>query len=599
MLSYLDVHLVYTLPAIGVLTLITWPFINRSEIFKITFLSLLALVYTTPWDNYLIANGAWIYQKNKVLGVLGYVPIEEYMFFILQTTLTSLWALMCMRWSTPCLNFNYNKPSFQLIRWIPILLLSITTLIGWTIAIPGEKSFYLGTILWWVCPVTAFVWYGAGNYFTKKKVSASVAIIVPTVYLCWIDQLALKQNVWHINEQTSLEIFPFEDLPIEEAFFFFIVNVMIVLGVCAYDKARGLSETYTSDYPYQFGMNKHYIGQMLFAFLTDECSKPEIVVKDIKKSMDVLAIASKSFNVASFLFQSGIRLDLMILYAFCRVTDDMIDDEPDVDKKKRKLELTTQFVDELFADRKSDYDVKTKPHMPQISWPLFESELSDDELACFRAISRITFYLPRKPFYDLLAGYKWDIDGRFVKDETDLLLYSSYVAGSVGMLCVYVMMYRSDDRGCEFKEKHEYVIGKAHQMGQVLQIVNIARDIITDSETLGRCYVPTDYMDDEIEEIKILCHKKNPRTLGNQKLKKYSTRMIQLANKFQTESVVGIRCLPKETRGAVLAATDIYQGLTSKIQSNAIYPKRAALSKWSKIFIGLYSLYFKSIQYIL
>jgi len=52
---------------------------------------LMALAYTTPWDNALIANGVWTYPAQRVLGVvLGVVPIEEYGFFVLQTILAGL-----------------------------------------------------------------------------------------------------------------------------------------------------------------------------------------------------------------------------------------------------------------------------------------------------------------------------------------------------------------------------------------------------------------------------------------------------------------------------------------------------------------------------
>lgn len=145
----------------------------------------------------------------------------------------------------------------------------------------------------------------------------------------------------------------------------------------------------------------------------------------------------------------------------------MIDSEPVADRKLRKLELTERFTDELFADRRSDYDVETATgcRVPRVDWSLYQSELSAEELSCFRALSRIVFYLPRKPFYELLDGYRWDVNGNTVNDENDLLLYSSYVAGSVGTLCVYVMVYKSGatDNG----ETHEFVIKKAHQMGQV------------------------------------------------------------------------------------------------------------------------------------
>lgn len=126
--------------------------------------------------------------------------------------------------------------------------------------------------------------------------------------------------------------------------------------------------------------------------------------------------------------------------------------------------------------------------------------------------------------------------------------------------------------------------------------MNIARDIVTDSEMLGRCYIPIEYMDDKEEELKILCRKKEPRSLGDNKLKKYSLRMIQLANKFQSESVNAILCLPHEARGPVLAATEIYHGITLAIQSSPVYPTRASLSKCHKILIGLNCLYFKKIS---
>ena len=56
---------------------------------------MIALAYTTPWDNLLILNGVWTYPPARVLNVvLGVVPLEEYCFFVLQTILTSLFALL-------------------------------------------------------------------------------------------------------------------------------------------------------------------------------------------------------------------------------------------------------------------------------------------------------------------------------------------------------------------------------------------------------------------------------------------------------------------------------------------------------------------------
>lgn len=166
-------------------------------------------------------------------------------------------------------------------------------------------------------------------------------------------------------------------------------------------------------------------------------------------------------------------MDLIILYAFCRVTDDMIDDESNVEKKAHKLEVIKTFIKELFADRKSDYEVKTKPQEPEINWTKYESELTNEEISCFRALSRIAFYLPRKPFYELLLGYQWDLEGRLIRNENDLLLYSNYVAGSIGTLCVFLIMYKCDGGKYGFEKNYDYVIEKAQQMGRVSRLFQL------------------------------------------------------------------------------------------------------------------------------
>jgi lycopene cyclase domain-containing protein len=60
--------------------------------------AIIALVYTTPWDNYLVATGVWHYDPARIWGiVLGYVPLEEYLFFVLQTMLGALVTLALLK----------------------------------------------------------------------------------------------------------------------------------------------------------------------------------------------------------------------------------------------------------------------------------------------------------------------------------------------------------------------------------------------------------------------------------------------------------------------------------------------------------------------
>ena len=59
---------------------------------------LAAVFYTTPWDNYLVATRVWSYDPARVWRiVVGYVPLEEYLFFVLQPVLAALITLKLLR----------------------------------------------------------------------------------------------------------------------------------------------------------------------------------------------------------------------------------------------------------------------------------------------------------------------------------------------------------------------------------------------------------------------------------------------------------------------------------------------------------------------
>jgi lycopene beta-cyclase len=70
----------------------------RVELAMLLGLAIIAVAYTTPWDNYLVATGVWYYDPQLVLNrMIGYVPIEEYAFFILQAFLTGLFGVWLSR----------------------------------------------------------------------------------------------------------------------------------------------------------------------------------------------------------------------------------------------------------------------------------------------------------------------------------------------------------------------------------------------------------------------------------------------------------------------------------------------------------------------
>jgi len=128
----------------------------------------------------------------------------------------------------------------------------------------------------------------------------------------------------------------------------------------------------------------------------------------------------------------------------------------------------------------------------------------------------------------------------------------------------------------------------------------MARDIVYDSESWGRCYYPTEYMDDKNEDVKVLCEEKKPRSMGETKLRKYAQVMLKLADKHHFESVGAIKRLPREIRGTILASTDIYRdGVADAIHYSSTFPNKPKLTKFHKFTILFKTLYITSMQYVI
>ena len=95
-MSYFLFHLVFLVPPIGLLAALTSGSKRTVAPRYIVLLAAIALAYTTPWDNYLVYRGIWTYGPERVVGTVGYVPVEEYLFFLLQPVLTGLWLRLLL-----------------------------------------------------------------------------------------------------------------------------------------------------------------------------------------------------------------------------------------------------------------------------------------------------------------------------------------------------------------------------------------------------------------------------------------------------------------------------------------------------------------------
>lgn len=177
-------------------------------------------------------------------------------------------------------------------------------------------------------------------------------------------------------------------------------------------------------------------------------------------------------------FYLAVRQDLTILYAFCRITDDMVDNEHSTELKKDRLNIILEFLNQLFANRRnvSDYSwQETNNCEPSIDWIYFEKLLTEKQLCTFRGIARISYYMPQEPFYELVKGYKWDIDGRAILHENDLIEYSKCVASSVATLCTFIFCHKCQQWPDNMGPKSSLMLENARKMGLVSYIVSYSR----------------------------------------------------------------------------------------------------------------------------
>lgn len=187
-----------------------------------------ALVYTTPWDNYLVATGVWWYNPELVAGItLGWVPIEEYTFFVLQTLVTGLWLL----WWAKRLPERRAVPAWPRLRLVSSLVIGLLWLGSVAMLASGwQPGVYLGLILVWALPPVLLQCGFGADILWRHRQLVIVTLAPVVLYLAIADALAIGAGTWTIDPAQSLGIYLGGVLPIEEFIFFLMTNVLIVFG---------------------------------------------------------------------------------------------------------------------------------------------------------------------------------------------------------------------------------------------------------------------------------------------------------------------------------------------------------------------------------
>lgn len=268
---------------------------------------------------------------------------------------------------------------------------------------------------------------------------------------------------------------------------------------------------------------------------------------------EAIARGSKSFAAASLLFDRKTREHAWLLYAWCRRCDDLADgqefghDLSAVPNPAARLALTRRLTDAALAGE-------------IVGDPAF------DALRIVAAETR----LPHRFAYDLIEGFRLDLEEWGPRSENDLYRYCYHVAGAVGCMMAVAMGVSPDD---------EDTLDRACDLGMAFQLANIARDIEEDDRG-GRCYLPEEWLVEM--DMPPGQHMKPP---FRPRLTVLARRLVDRAAAFEASARVGTRQLGLRSAWAVLAAAGIYGAIGREVvaRGDHAWDHRAGTSAVAKI----------------
>lgn len=189
----------------------------------------LALFYTTPWDNYLVATGVWRYDPQLVTGItIGWVPIEEYTFFALQPILTSLWLWFLMRRLGEGESVVVSRPGLR--RWAILIVAPIWLFCCFLLWSGWRPATYFSLqMAWALFPILIQLAFGADILWHYRRLLLW-GILPPVLYLSAADCVAIAAGTWTIDPQQSFNFLLGGLLPVEEFTFFLMTTILIVFG---------------------------------------------------------------------------------------------------------------------------------------------------------------------------------------------------------------------------------------------------------------------------------------------------------------------------------------------------------------------------------
>jgi phytoene synthase len=276
----------------------------------------------------------------------------------------------------------------------------------------------------------------------------------------------------------------------------------------------------------------------------------------LQHATTTINVGSKSFAAAARLFDPATRRSVLMLYAWCRHCDDVVDGQelgfntattatlPDA---ARELALLREQTKRAYAG----------------------ATMTDPAFAAFQEVA-LRHAIPPAFAFDHLDGFAMDVADARYETIDDTLRYCYHVAGVVGLMMASIMGVH-DPR----------VLDRACDLGLAFQLTNIARDIVEDAG-MGRCYLPAQWLREAgipPDEVALPRHRAA--------LAQVAARLVDYAEPYYDSAAVGIAALPLRCAWAIATARYVYRqiGIEVKRRGANAWDERVGTSKAEKLWL--------------
>ncbi len=258
---------------------------------------------------------------------------------------------------------------------------------------------------------------------------------------------------------------------------------------------------------------------------------------------------ARNFYYSFLLLPIERRRAMCALYAYLRNTDDLADTPGPPAEKARDLAAWRRGLDDALNGRVE-------------AWPGFPA-LAD-------AVHR--YEIPSRYLHEVIDGVEMDLDARRFETFEELRVYCHRVASVVGLSCLHLWGYQSDDGRAE---------RLAEACGIALQLTNIIRDVREDA-LQGRVYLPTD----ELARFGVV-----PAELTASRPTGRVRALLEFqgarAYEFYRKAEPLVELVDPVGRPVLQAIVGIYRGLLDEIvqRDYDVMTTRVSLPAWRKILI--------------